>query len=213
LRQYRDAKKISVYLSMPSGEVQTDEIVRHALSAGKDVFVPYLHRNEQAEARSGESGGGAPKKVMDMVRLRGVGDYEGLERDAWGIPTVTEDGLVGRDRVLGGPEDGGVGRRRVSLDLMLMPGVAFEVEEGERGMVGRLGHGKGFYDYFLHRYRSFHEHGTEKTPDAKMALFGLALKEQVLRDAQGPHVPVGPLDSLLDGLIVGDGQIVDGAPT
>ena len=79
MKQYKDAKKISIYLSMPTGEIQTDEIVRHALSVGKDVFVPYLHRNGQAEAGSGEGGGSAaPKKVMDMVRLREVGDYEGL---------------------------------------------------------------------------------------------------------------------------------------
>ena len=135
----------------------------------------------------------------------------GLERDAWGIPTVTEKGVEGRERVLGGDGNSG-GRRMVSLDLMLVPGVAFEAEEGERGMVRRLGHGKGFYDYFLHRYRSLDEHETEKAPHAKMALFGLALKEQVLRGAQGSHVPVGPYDSFLDGLVVGDGQIIEGAP-
>ena len=40
------------------------------------LSVPYLHRNGQAEAGSGEGGGSAaPKKVMDMVRLRGVRDY------------------------------------------------------------------------------------------------------------------------------------------
>jgi 5-formyltetrahydrofolate cyclo-ligase len=210
LRQYRDAKRISVYLSMPSGEIQTDEIVRHALSAGKDVFVPYLHRNEQAEAPSGESASGVPKKVMDMVRLRGVGDYEGLERDAWGIPTVTE--VEGRERVLGGSGEGGGEGRIVSLDLMLMPGVAFEVEGVEGGKVRRLGHGKGFYDYFLHRYRSF-DKGTEKGAHAGMALFGLALREQFLIDGEEPHVLVGPHDSLLGGLIVGNGQIIESAPS
>lgn len=198
---------------MPSGEIQTDEIVRHALNAGKDVFVPYLHRNVHVEAHSGEGGGGngAPKKVMDMVRLWGLADYECLERDAWGIPTVTEEGVEGREMVLDGPGDVS-GGRRVSLDLMLVPGVAFEAEEGERGMVRRLGHGKGFYDYFLHRYRSFDE-GVEKGTGAGMALFGMALREQFLRDVQEPQVPVGPYDSLLDGLIIGDGQIIEAAPT
>jgi 5-formyltetrahydrofolate cyclo-ligase len=213
LKQYRDAKRISIYLSMPSGEIQTDEIVRHALGAGKDVFVPYLHRNVLAEAGSaGGGGGGAPKKVMDMVRLKGVGDYEGLERDAWGIPTVTEEAVEGRERVWAEVGDASAGRRGVSLDLMLVPGVAFEVEEGERGLVRRLGHGKGFYDYFLHRYRTSGE-VTGKGAGAGMALFGLALKEQFLRDAQETQVPTGPHDSLLDGLIMGDGRIVESAPT
>ena len=54
----------------------------------------------------------------------------------------------------------------------MVPGVAFETEERERGVVRRLGHGKGLYDYFLHRYWSLDEHETEKAPHAKMALFG-----------------------------------------
>ncbi len=96
---------------------------------------------------------------------------------------------------------------------MLVPGVAFEVEEEGNGMVKRLGHGKGFYDYFLHRYRSSNEQRTEKIADARMALFGLALKEQFLTDGQEAQVPTGPHDSHLDGLIVGDGQIIESAPT
>lgn len=200
--------------------MQTDEIVRHALEAGKEVFVPYLERNVQAEARGGGGGSGGPsgsergepKKVMDMVRLRRVRDYESLERDKWGIPTVTEEGIEGRERVLGEVGNGDGKGRRVSLDLMLMPGVAFEVDETEGGMIRRLGHGKGFYDYFLHRYRSCDEFGTEKAESLGMALFGLALKEQFLSDGQEPHVPMGPHDSFLNGLIVGDGQIIQSAP-
>jgi 5-formyltetrahydrofolate cyclo-ligase len=198
---------------MPTGEIQTDELVRHALSAGKDVFVPYLHQNVQADAQSGHGGSGAPKKVMDMVRLRGLGDYEGLERDAWGIPTVTEEGLEGRERVLGDARDDDVGKKRVGLDLMLMPGVAFEVEEGQSRMVRRLGHGKGFYDYFLHRYRTFDENRIEKATESRIELFGLALKEQFLTGSQDPHIPTGPHDSPLDGLIMGDGKIIESART
>jgi 5-formyltetrahydrofolate cyclo-ligase len=53
LKVYRDARRISVYLSMPRGEVLTESIVRHALAAGKDVFVPYLHRSGARETRRG----------------------------------------------------------------------------------------------------------------------------------------------------------------
>jgi 5-formyltetrahydrofolate cyclo-ligase len=196
---------------MPSGEIQTDEIVRHALSAGKDVFVPYLHPYVLEKAQTGEGGGEAPRKVMDMVRLRGVEDYEGLKRDSWGIPTVTKEGVEGRERIL--DESGNANRREsmTRLDLMLIPGVAFEAEGDGTGSLKRLGHGKGFYDYFLHRYRSFEEPGTEKVLP-KMVVFGLALEEQLLRDGQELHVPTGPHDSLLDGLIVGNTQIIEAAP-
>jgi len=45
-KAYREAKRVGIYLSMPTGEVQTDAIVRHALESGKKVFVPYLHKAE-----------------------------------------------------------------------------------------------------------------------------------------------------------------------
>jgi 5-formyltetrahydrofolate cyclo-ligase len=196
LKQYRDAKRISVYLSMPSGEIQTDSIVRHALSVGKDVFVPYLHPSSDYMRNRG-----APKRVMDMVKLNDLRDYDGMERDAWGIPTVTKAQLEGR-RILG-DEDG---QGDVSgLDLILMPGVAFD-EDGEK--VRRLGHGKGFYDYFLHRYRAAYE-SAEAGSGSRMMLYGLALKEQLLQPSEEAGVPVGPHDSPLDGLITGDGRIIE----
>jgi 5-formyltetrahydrofolate cyclo-ligase len=184
---------------MPSGEIQTDEIVRHALSNGKEVFVPYLYKNEEASSAG-------PKRLMDMVRLNDIKDYEGLERDSWGIPTLTEQGVEGRQWIL---EDGNGGKssRNRGLDLLLMPGVAFEKDNWRQGKIRRLGHGKGFYDYFLHRYRSLIESHHHTLSDTHLALYGLALKEQFLQGG-GSEVPVGPLDSLLDGLIVGDGQTI-----
>jgi 5-formyltetrahydrofolate cyclo-ligase len=201
LRQYKEARRISVYLSMPVGEIQTDEIVRHALSSGKDVFVPYLHKNEGTRKEDDEP---VPKKVMDMVKLKGLEDFEGLERDSWGIPTVTEDIVEGRERILMDSSKYGEVKKVKGLDLILMPGVAFSVE-GQQAIVRRLGHGKGFYDYFLHRYRRLdHLEGIEKNPGIAVELWGLALKEQIVD--KDTSVPVGPYDSSLDGLIVGNGE-------
>jgi 5-formyltetrahydrofolate cyclo-ligase len=190
---------------MPSGEVQTDEIVRHALSSGKDVFVPYLYKNEEGTKEDGEL---APRKIMDMVRLKGLEDYERLERDSWGIPTVTEDTVGGRERILGGSEKDGKVQLSNGLDLVLMPGVAFDLE-GQPAVIRRLGHGKGFYDYFLYQYRSHYHLGLiENAPERPpLQEFGLALEEQFLQD-KNLSVPMGPHDSILAGLIIGSGEVL-----
>ena len=44
LPQYNNAKRISIYLSMPKAEAETDILVQHALITGKEVFVPYIYR-------------------------------------------------------------------------------------------------------------------------------------------------------------------------
>lgn len=82
--RYRDATRISVYLSTPSSEVQTDDLVRRALldgsssmpccvaltSSGKSVFVPYCPPEST--------------RVMHMLRLR-PGQLETLVPKRWGI--------------------------------------------------------------------------------------------------------------------------------
>jgi 5-formyltetrahydrofolate cyclo-ligase len=192
---YRAARSISVFLSMPGSEIQTDAIVRDALAAGKDVYVPYLHRSSIPPADGG------PARVMDMVRLRDVADYETLKPDRWGIPSVDPDTVHERRRILDdGPNAPAV--ESTLLDLILMPGVAFDLQ---RGAVRRLGHGKGFYDFFIHRYLV---KATEAAKHSDPLLYGLALKEQLLDGSSGQQVPVGPLDQGLHGLVLGDGTIV-----
>ncbi|KAG6210591.1 hypothetical protein E4U35_004879 [Claviceps purpurea] len=193
-KPYVEARRISIYLSMPSGEVQTDVIVRHALASGKQVFVPYLHKSPLDAPDT-------PARVMDMVHLKDMHDYESLERDRWGIPSIDPATVHQRQRILGGPD--AHHSDQAGLDLMLLPGVAFEFDES--GAVRRLGHGKGFYDYFMNRYLA-------KTKsldhDARSTLFyGLALTEQLLSGGPGEQVPMGQYDRTLHGLVLGNGQI------
>lgn len=182
---------------MPTGEIQTDAIVRHALMNGKKVFVPYIHT-------SGALSPEAPKSVMDMVNLRSLAEYESLKRDNWGIPTISPNTMEGRARILNDSTEDSL-----SLDLILVPGVAFDTD-ARTGLVRRLGHGKGFYDYFLHRYNeSRADRSTQSlSPGPGVLLYGLALAEQVLDAKTGESVPVGEQDHLLHGLLVGDGIIV-----
>lgn len=191
---------------MPAAEIQTDAIVRHALAAGKHVFVPYLHRSSLETPDT-------PARVMDMVRLESLQDYESLGRDRWGIPSVDPATVHSRPRILGEP---GVLRSDLAtLDMMVMPGVAFDVDQA--GSVRRLGHGKGFYDLFINRYLSAiegkeladHEIGKEngdiKRPS--LSLYGLALAEQLIPATSDEQVPTGPHDRTLHGLILGNGEI------
>lgn len=142
--EYHSAHRIGVYLSMPNGEIATSAIVRDAFRQGKRVFVPYTHKvTVQTPSQ--------PKAVMDMLSLDSEDDLRSLTPDKWGIPTLSEDSIERRENCLGGtgvdddrPER--TGGNAVGLDLVVMPGMAFDSK------MARLGHGKGFYDYFLHRH-------------------------------------------------------------
>ncbi|CAJ2512911.1 Uu.00g010300.m01.CDS01 [Anthostomella pinea] len=201
-RPYVEAKKVGIYLSMPGGEVQTDGIARHAIASGKQVFVPYLHKSSLPR-------GEGPARLMDMVSLKNIQDYESLQRDKWGIPSVDATTVDERQRSVG--ELDGKRSEDVSLDLILMPGVAFDVDP-QTGAVRRLGHGKGFYDYFLHRYAlAVSSVGKASNDRPAVLLYALALKEQLLSPTSEESVPVGPHDQPIDGVFLGDGQIKESA--
>ena len=200
-KPYADARTIAVYLAMPGGEIQTDRIVRHALGSGKQVFVPYLHK-------SGLPKGEGPARLMDMVSLRGIEDYESLQRDKWDIPSVDTGTVDERQRSVG--ELDGDRSEDVSLDLILMPGVAFDIDPQTRA-IRRLGHGKGFYDYFLHRYALATPAGKALGHGRTVLLYALALKEQLLSPDGQEVVPVGPHDQPIDGVFLGDGTLIESA--
>lgn len=127
---------------MPTGEINTSSIVRDALAQGKKVFIPYTY--DVSSPKEGQ-----PKSIMDMVELRSMNDFESLEPDKWGIPTPSADSIASRANCFGSTgttgEIGSVREEDAGLDLIVMPGMAFDSQ------FGRLGHGKGFYDYFLTR--------------------------------------------------------------
>ena len=142
--EYRRARNVSVYLSMPKEELSTGSIVYDAFMKGKEVFVPYIHKSAFTEP-------GKPKSLMNMVSLHSEADYESLQPDAWGIPTPSLETIEQRKHCLNEIESEGAAQTShdiENLDLIIMPGVAFDTSRG------RLGHGKGFYDYFLQRYQN-----------------------------------------------------------
>ncbi|KAJ5722789.1 hypothetical protein N7488_000824 [Penicillium malachiteum] len=167
LPEYQNAKSIAVYLSMPTGELSTRSIVQDAFERGKSVYIPYIHTVEKVS-------------VMDMLALESMTEFESLQPDNWGIPSLQPTQVPGRRN---GLTDNG-------LDLIVMPGMAFDQE------FRRLGHGKGYYDHFLTRYSE----QSKKMP----FLVALSLQEQMIEE-----VPVMAHDWLIDALVVGDGRYLN----
>ncbi|KAF2835229.1 5-formyltetrahydrofolate cyclo-ligase [Patellaria atrata CBS 101060] len=193
LPEYQSAKRISIYLSMPTGEISTGALVHDALEKSKKVFIPHTYKLSNPQP-------GQPSSVMDMIEIRSIEDYEALKLDKWGIPTLDEDAIDGRVNSFGGKGKSlgkaELPRTKGGLDLIVMPGMVFDLN------FGRLGHGKGFYDFFLDRYQQYSNHAGSKMP----FLVGLTLIEQLL--PANESVPMDTTDWRLDALITGDGHIL-----
>jgi 5-formyltetrahydrofolate cyclo-ligase len=69
------------------------------------------------------------------------------------------------------------------LDLILMPGVAFDAH------CRRLGHGKGYYDSYIHALK-------KAFPDVRVSTLALSLNEQVVNE-----VPVHEHDVIVDQVV------------
>lgn len=160
---------------MPSGEISTAAIVRDAFSRGKQVYVPYLYQSDPAAtATATATASQGHSSVMEMLALRSLEDYESLQADKWGIPTLDANTIGSRRNCLGGygipipagatAQSSGSTSTRIEsqsqseseselavddggsgLDLVVMPGLAFDEQ------LRRLGHGKGYYDHFINR--------------------------------------------------------------
>ena len=151
---------------MPTGEISTVAIVHDAINRGKQVFVPYTYQTPK-EIDS------QPSQIMDMLELKSLEDYAALEPDKWGIPTLHADSVALRRNSFGtfGTSNGKIPENSSAsgLDLIVVPGMAFD-----RNM-GRLGHGKGFYDYFFERCHRQSAQGQTKMPFLGTRLYSTSL--------------------------------------
>lgn len=127
LPEYQQARSVGLFLSMPSGEIQTEMAIRHAVANGKHVYVPQVGKNfEQAEME------------LLKVPIKNQSDselfYESWPRNKWHIPEPPSE--LEEFMVAATPGD---------IDVLVVPGLAFD-------RVGnRLGQGKGYYDRFIAR--------------------------------------------------------------
>ena len=156
LLEYATARTVLYYVDARS-EVRTRFDLPTALASGKKVVVPWC--NDAGE--------------LELFYL------EGMEELELGMYRILEP-LAGLRRK---PE------KQVAvadLDLVMVPGVAFD----ERG--GRIGHGKGYYDKLLQNAR----------PDCP--LVALAFECQIV-----PEVPMGQYDIYMDKVIT-ERRVIEG---
>lgn len=128
---------------MPAGEISTAGIVHSAFHQGKKVFIPYTYRMRQERKDW-------PSSIMDMIELESLADYQSLQPDKWGIPTLSPEAVRNRQNAFGtlgtSESEEASAPTAEGLDIIVMPGMAFD------RYLERLGHGRGYYDFFLQRY-------------------------------------------------------------
>jgi 5-formyltetrahydrofolate cyclo-ligase len=148
LPDYAAAKTVMFYIDVRA-EVRTRHSLPAALASGKTIVVPWCNDKGELELF----------RLADMNELA-VGMYKILE------PKPELRNLPEKQC------------RAEELDLVMVPGVAFD----RRG--GRMGHGKGYYDKLL-------QHARLSTP-----LVALAFECQLF-----PEVPVAGHDIFMDKII------------
>lgn len=171
---FQSAGSVSVYLSMPTGEVQTRPILAACLNPrfcdrklSKQVYVPVVC--------------GKLSDDMRMLHVRGQAagsssaedPFVDFPRSKWGIPEPPTEYPMDDSASRGGAaamsaasrmrsdllEDARSGRLPLPL-VVLVPGVAFS-PQGHR-----LGHGKGYYDCFIRKLRAALAEGAAKRSSA-----------------------------------------------
>ncbi|GAB7355915.1 hypothetical protein MBLNU459_g6559t1 [Dothideomycetes sp. NU459] len=199
--EYQAAQTISIFMSMPRREIMTERIVRHALDAGKQVFIPYIYKAKEPR------GANVPSSIMDMLQLASREDYASLKPDKWEIPSIDKASVDQRKNCFGGTglTNGEMPASDAPrLDMIVTPSMAFDHE------MNRLGHGKGYYDNFITRYCAQADGKRDKP-----FLVGFALGEQLLPPRY--RLPTESWDWKVDAVVVGgvegaDSRVVRSCP-
>ena len=143
LPEYETLRSVGLFLSMPKGEIHTDDACNRILQDGKSLFVPRCGLDfEQCD--------------MDLIQVpledvekaqNSKTFYEDWPKNKWGIPEPPVDSKYH----IAQPGD---------IDLLIVPGLGFDSKGG------RLGQGKGYYDRFIQKMRDGVENveGNPKKP-------------------------------------------------
>jgi len=164
---FRSARTVAAFCHMPTSEVETTDLLAACFAEGKRVFLPRVDE-------------GSVRKML-FLEAHGLQDVESWPLNTMGIrePPSTWNGQVRREvRTL-------VERERKPLDLIVVPGLAFDT------FGRRLGRGKGYYDTFLATCEHLH-HEMQLPPPRRV---GLALSCQLVTE-----VPVSAHDQVVEAV-------------
>jgi len=189
LSQYKSAKTIGFFLSMPYGEIQTRNAIRQIVTDDKILYVPRVGLDFE-------------KCDMDLIRCWDTATssmstttsattsidsemfYDNWPRNKWGIPepppsdtTTTTDSNNYDNNIA----------KQGDIDLLIVPGLAFDTNGH------RLGQGKGYYDRFIAKMRNDNDDVVDSSSpklkqrkkNEKPLLVGVCLDEQFLEEI--PH--------------------------
>lgn len=158
-QDFRKARSVGLFMSMPRSEVNTNLIIEHCFQKKKSVYLPKCLQSTEL------------KNSMTFLKLNNFSDV--MELQPSGKYNLREPS-TGVDVMDCG-----------DLDLIIVPGVAF-TPAGHR-----LGHGAGYYDRFLEKYKAkFH-----RVP----YLMGVCLSQQLVND-----LPTEQHDWVMDHVVLGD---------
>ena len=117
LNIFKETSVLSTYLSMPN-EISTYNIINKSFQLDKRIFIPKILGKNSID--------------MFMLEITSMDMLTSFTKNNWGIPEPSIE-LVSKS--IDGTYQG-------IIDLVLVPGVAFDSK------CGRIGHGKGYYGKF-----------------------------------------------------------------
>lgn len=183
---FSSIRKIGCFLSMDQGEVDTKYILEwlfhpqtHSNLTKIEVFLPRCTSTEET----------------GQVKLRYHPESDTLIEH----PHLTFHSVDSLDTIRKWKPQGKYQLREPpretpdplppQMDIMIVPGVAFNIKNG-----ARMGWGAGYYDDFIRRYSLRY--------NTKPLLIGVCLKQQIV-----PEVELEPHDQIMDCIIAGDGNV------
>uniref|UniRef100_A0A7S1Z7M3 5-formyltetrahydrofolate cyclo-ligase n=1 Tax=Trieres chinensis TaxID=1514140 RepID=A0A7S1Z7M3_TRICV len=189
LPEYRDARSVGLFLSMPQGEIVTDAALARVLEDGKTLYVPRVGLDfEKCDMDlikvvvSHQQTDEIAHNVAKAHRLF----YHDWPRNKWGIPEPPTD----IDHEAASPGD---------IDLLVVPGLAFDRAGG------RLGQGKGYYDRFITKMRGDRSREADSNGAGKPLLVAAALEASFLEGED--TVPMSEHDYPMDMLVLPSGPV------
>ncbi|KAG0680087.1 5,10-methenyltetrahydrofolate synthetase [Pichia californica] len=173
---FQKAQNIAVYLNLPNKELHTDKIITNCLNSNKKVYLP---RIELLNTFNDYKNFPNQKSCLHFLSINNQFEIDNLQlRGKYKIREPNYHINNSNDLLLNNEK----------LDLILLPGVAFS------NNCMRLGHGAGFYDDFIKRYR-------EKYNEIPL-LVGIGLPDQLIDDHKLLHIE--DHDEPLDFVIIAD---------